>query len=205
MSMSEGFKYLGGGVVVYAVVAACGQATGGTPSPDASAGGNPGGGGLFDAMTDPIPDARAAAGAGGVTGTCGSCVVQGPITLSGPVPTLTADTDPQQTVGGTFTLDLVPQPIASGPFYLTDVRLPSSSSSNVTDDVVYVVSGTDCTSSGRVLRLMTEPGTYGSPNAYLPIHGAHYFIAADQTLCAGPAFGLVPYISWAGFKPYARQ
>jgi hypothetical protein len=202
MSMSEGFKYLGGGVVVYAIVAACGHTSGGSPSPDASVGGNPGGGGVFDAMTDPIADAHASAGAGGVTGTCGSCTVQGPISLSGPVKTLTADTDPQQAVGGTFTLDLVPQPIASGPFYLTDVRLPTSSTNNLTDDVLYAVSGTDCTASNRVLRLMTEPGAYGSLNAYLAIHGAHYFIAAGQTLCAGPVSGLVPYITWAGFHPY---
>jgi hypothetical protein len=210
MNFDSILKSLGGGVVVYVAIAACGSGWRNEPTPvaepesvaDGSMGGMRGSDsgtttngvgnimngdamvGVVDALTDPVGDAMAQPD----TSTCGTCTVAGPIVLAGPVKMMTAETDPAQALSGRIPGgdDLL---VAEGPLYLTDAR-----SFVTTNQSLYSVIGTDCTAT-------TIAWNVSLPSQEAAIHGARLFVPVGSSLCAS----LDGAVTWAGFRPYVTQ
>ena len=201
MTISDSLKMLGGGTVVYVIMAACGgDSPQSKPKKDA---------GLdavadvvtaidvvsdvttpIDVLTDPV--AEAVAQEGGAT--CGTC------TASGALRAASADTDPAQLISGFESVVDMGTKLADGPLVLTDARAVNAES-GTNGVAVYAVTGGDCTTGPKryIVDLLQDNVVRGP--GIESMHGARYFVAAGETLC-GERTRNLGKISWAGFRPY---
>ncbi len=153
------------------------------------------GDGAIDMIGDAMMD-------GGMIGdasaqSCASC------TASGAVRMITADTDPEQFVGGIVEVeDSNPDTlVVTGPFVLTDAMATAGDGRLFLYTLGAADNGGACAdvplADGAVARLESTSGDGDDAE----IHGARIFIPAGQLLCASRLSG-APALRWAGFRPY---
>jgi hypothetical protein len=203
-----------GAVTIHVVFVAC-TGRGGTRTEQGADGG-----GIINLVMDAARDVLGmetsdayAQNSDGGTSSCGPC------TISGPIRTITADTDVTRlergyiAVGGGAAASGV-QKLVDGPFVLTDASLNLLEIGGTV--VLFTTTiGTPCSAVGASdpVNLVTKVTHNISGSTFAlgigPIHGGRYFVSAGRTLCAyllGQSNERQIYeLSWAGFHPYSTM
>lgn len=195
MWIREMSKYLAGGCVVYAVVAACSSVPSGSSD----------GGNLLDAMARPIPQADAQGAE------CGQCV------LPTPMKVMTADTDPAQDASGTIVVDPensypMTRPLADGGFVLTGLFLWGGAKARLysvrSEDSCLADASADV-DEGSLRDLNRVAGHWRllwghvSTEPPLQLSGVRILIPAEEKLCFASFQGSERgTLVWSGYRPY---
>ncbi len=176
MRISEALKYLGGGWVVYTVMASC--SSGALDSaPAAGSGGR--------SAASPVPVANAQEPSAGASA-CGTCVLPATIT------TKSAADDPERweaatvQLPGGMTEGIV---LASGPIVISTINAPGGG-------MLFIQDNAECASDPD--RFAAQLWVNGTP------FSGRLLVPPGKTLCAYQSADQIPGqpLSWTGYRPY---
>ena len=206
MKTGESLKYLGGGWIVYVVMASCsgpsarpngaqtmGGTSGGVPA-DTAAGADSGA-----SSGSPVPDANAQeAGRGTGTDSCGTCNVPSPLTVQSAENDVTRWVTGTKYLVGAIDVTWTSAPLLTGPLVVSTLSVSIGKAG-----VVFWLSESDACSfeSAAVLDPIAVLSLGASSNTGGTNFSGRLLVPPGKVLCGGVSGSVAVGIGWTGFKP----